>query len=153
MIRFLKQFWRRFVGFRREPDLPVTIGTLEVTTRFLFSREHFAETKRMVKARAFLPDQRDETSVFRITDMTNDAIWTIGNEIRGESAKARGDLLVSVVQKAGLKIRAAPEDHPRHAVIVNWPTEKHDRLMAATLLSKETTLQVQIVESSTADGQ
>lgn len=152
MIRFLKQFWRLFVGSRREPDLSTTIASHEITTRFLFSREHFAETKGLVKPKAFLPDVRGETSVFRVTAMTNDAIWAIGNAIRGESAKARGDLVASVIQKAGLKIVAAPEDHPRHGVIVGWPTEKHAQLMAATLLSKETTLHAQIT-GLTADGQ
>jgi hypothetical protein len=150
MIRFLKQFWRRFVGYRSEPDLSVAVGPQELATRFLFSREHFAETKGIVKSKAFLPDVRGETSVFRVNDMSHDAIWAIGNSIRGESAKARGDLLASVVQKTGLTIRSAPEDHPRHAVIVDWPTQKHEQLMAATLLSKETMLQVQIIGISAA---
>ena len=150
MIRFLKQFWTRFVGLRRESDLPGAVGPDELAARFLFSREHFAETKGLVKPKAFLPDVRGETSVFRVTDVTTDAIWAIGNAIRGESAKARGDLLASVVQKTGLTIKSAPEDHPRHAVIMGWPTRKHEQLMAATLLSKETTLHVQNVGTSTA---
>ena len=142
MIRFLKQLLTRFAGWALQPKLRGDVQSHEPLTRFIFSREHFAETKGLVKPKAFLPDQNGETSVFRTAALSSDAIWAIGNAIRGEKAKARGDLATAVVQRIGLRINPATEEHPKHAVIVGWPAEKDKKLMMATLLSKETTLRV-----------
>ncbi len=145
MIRFLKQFLRRFIGSDLEPKLPVVVQPQELIARFIFSREHFAETLGLVKAKAFLPNKNGEvfeTSVFRITTLSNDAIWEIGNKIRTEKVKARGEVIHSAIQRIGLRVESAPEDHPRHAVIVGWSGTKHEMLMLATLLSKEASLHV-----------
>jgi len=143
MIRFLRQLLRRFVGSASKPSLPSSVQSDELLGRFLFSREHFAETKGLVKPKGFLPDKDGETSVFRITDLADDAIWTIGNAIRPEKAKARGDVITNIVRRANLRVEPATQDHPRHAVIVGWPEPKHEKLMLATLLSKDATLHIQ----------
>jgi hypothetical protein len=142
MIRFLKRLLRRFVGSASGGNLASTVEPRELLARFFFSREDFVETKALVKPKAFLPDKTGETSVFRITALSSEAVWSIGHSIRDVRAKARGDLLHSVVQRIGLRVDPAPEEHPRHAVIVGWPEQKHDRLMLATLLSKEAVLHV-----------
>lgn len=142
MIRFLKSFWRRFAGWATPSRFSIDPQAYEPLSRFIFSSEHFAETKALVKPKAFLPDQRGETSVFRVLELSESEIWRIGSAIRTEPARARGDVLASVAQKNGLRVEPAPEEHVRHAVIVGWPAEKHEKLAVATQLSKEATLRL-----------
>jgi len=124
--------------FRLSPN----IADHESLTRFLFSGEHFAETKGLVKWKAFIPDERGETSVFRLAGAKDREIWQIGNSIRTIPTKARGDFLSSFAHQVGLNVKPAIEEHPRHAVMSNWPVEKHLRLHIATQLSSKTTLRM-----------
>ena len=143
MIQFLCRLLKPFFGSGSKSDLPRVVGEDEPLARFIFSSEHFAETKGLVKPKAFLPDGRGETSVFRVISLSSSEIWNIGNGIRAEHAKACARIATRAVRHAGLQVDAAPEDHPRHAVIVGWPSEKHRKLMVALLLSNAATLQVQ----------
>ena len=142
MMRFLARLLRRFGGSASPADLPSVVQSSEPLTRFIFSSDHFAATKGVVKARAFLPDKSGETSVFRIEALSNEEIWRIGNGIRPEQAKARGDIAANAVYGTGLSIHPATADHPRHAVIVGWPAEKDKKLMLATLLSQYAVLRL-----------
>ncbi len=142
MIRFLKLLFRRFEGSGLDDKLSIIVQPNESLTRFMFSRDDFAEMKGVVKARAFFPDNRGETSVFRTAKLSHEAIWEIGNKIREESLKARGELLCAVPREIGLRVEAATEDHPRHAVIVGWPAEKHEMKMLTARLSAAATLYV-----------
>lgn len=143
MMQSLYQLLKRFVGWVSKSDLSGTVQDHEPLARFIFSGEHFAETKGIVKPKAFLPDPLGETSVFRILSLSAAQIWNIGNSIRKERAKAYGRIGTDVIRRVGLHINAAIEDHPRHAVIVGWPIEKDRRLMLALQLSKDTSLHVQ----------
>jgi len=147
MRQFLKQLLHRFVGLGSEDKLPDLVHADELLTRFIYSSTDFAITKRVVKPRAFLPESNGETSVFRISNVSNEAIWAIGNSIRTVRSKARGDITCALPKNLGLKVKSAPEkDNPRHAVIEGWPEHANDklrkdeRLMLATLLSKEAVL-------------
>jgi hypothetical protein len=143
MIRFLIQLFTRFIGWVSSRNSTNAVGDTEPLARFIFSAEHFAATKSLVKPKAFLPDKNGETSVFRIQGLDQEQTWAIGNGIRDERAKAFGRLLASSVRRQSLRTVPATEDHPLHAVIVDWPQEKDKRLMIATLLSKDTSLLVQ----------
>jgi hypothetical protein len=143
MIRFLYRFLKLFTGSDRRSELPRAVDAREPLTRFIFSSEHFAQTKGLVKPKAFLPDGNGETSVFRVSSLRQEEVWEIGNKIRSEKAKARGSIVTNVVRGVGLQVNSAPEEHPRHAIIAGWPREKDGKLMLAVELSKKATLLVQ----------
>jgi hypothetical protein len=111
-----------------------------VLTRFLFSSEQFAKVKNLVKAKAFFPDARGETSVFRVVNLNVRQIWALGSGIRSESPKARGDFVTEVAIRHGLRVETAPEDHARHAVLVGWPIAKYDKQAIALELSRKSSL-------------
>src|SRR5438132_14365788 len=137
MIRFLYRLLRLFIGSDSDSELPATVDVHEPLTRFIFSSEHFAQTKGVVKPKAFLPDGNGETSVFRVSSLGPEQIWEIGNKIRKERAKARGTVVTGTVRRIGLQVNRAPEEHPRHALIMGWPREKHATLMLPAELSKK----------------
>lgn len=141
-MQFLKNLLKRFVDSVSRFKLAQDPQPDELLSRFLFSDQHFAETKGLVKAKAFLPDVRGETSVFRVSALGEGEIWRIGNSIREEPAKARGDLVTEVVQRNGLRVDPATDEHERHAVIIGWPDEKYQRLAVAAQLSSQTTLRM-----------
>jgi hypothetical protein len=124
-------------------DLPNIVEEREPLARFIFSREHFAETKGVVKPKAFLPDPGGETSVFRTLSLSSGQVWDIGNGIRNEKAKAYAKIGTGAVRRVGLLVNSAIEDHPRHAVIVGWPPEKDRKLILALQLSSEASLHIQ----------
>jgi len=143
MIRFLYRLLKVFIGSDSGSELPATVDAHEPLTRFIFSSEHFVPTKGIVKPKAFLPDGNGETSVFRVSSIDPEQIWEIGNKIRNEKAKARGNVVTRTVRRIGLQVNSASEEHPRHAVIVGWPREKDAKLMLALELSKNASLHVQ----------
>ena len=143
MIRFLCQLLRRLGGLVFSSDLPYIVEGREPLARFIFSSEHFAETKGVVKPKAFLPDSGGETSVFRTLSLSAGQIWGIGNGIRNERAKAYARVGTAAVRRVGLLVNSAIEDHPRHAVIVGWPAEKDGKLILALQLSSEASLHLQ----------
>jgi hypothetical protein len=131
-------------AFKSRGGLNSNVEDRESLARFLFSGEHFAQTKGLVKPKAFLPDPTGETSVFRTLSLTAQEIWAIGNSIRGEKCKAYGNINAAAVRRVGLAVNAATEDHPRHAVIVDWPQDKAKRLSLALQLSRDTSLHIQV---------
>lgn len=148
MIRYLKRLLRRFVDSGTSTDLSANPAAEEQLARFIFSSGHYAIDPPVVRAKAFMPDKRGETSVHRIADLADAAIWQLGDSIRRnsfgafEQSKARGDVLTSSAISNGLRVEAAPEDHPRHAVIVGWPNVKHEQQAIALQLSKAASLRV-----------
>lgn len=143
MIQSLCRLLKRFVGSVFKSELAASIEDHEPVARFIFSGEHFATSKGLVKPKAFLPDPGGETSVFRIFSLSSHNIWSIGNSIRADKAKAYGKVMTAIVRRTGLQVNAAAEEHSRHAVITGWPIEKDRKLMLALQLSKAASLYVQ----------
>jgi hypothetical protein len=145
-MQFLCRLSRRFADwvFKSRRVLSSKVEDHEPLARFIFSGEHFAQTKGLVKPKAFLPDPTGETSVFRTFSLSAQQIWAIGNSIRSEKSKAYGNINAAAVRSIGLSINPATEDHPRHAVIVDWPQEKDKKLSLALQLSRDASLHVQV---------
>ena len=143
MIQSLCRLLKRFVDSVFKSKVAASVEDHEPLARFIFSSGHFAASKDLVKPMAFLPDSAGETSVFRIFSLPLAHVWDIGNGIRSDRAKAFGKLQTAAVRRTGLQVRAATEDHPRHAVIGGWPSEKHKKLMLALELSKDASLHFQ----------
>jgi hypothetical protein len=93
-----------------------------------------------VKYVAFTPDQKGDTSVFRISGITNNEIWDIGDrEVAPKQNRpilGRADIETSIVVSKDLKV--IPSEPPeRHADITDWPEEKSEQKQIALELAAE----------------
>jgi len=143
MIQFLKKFFAYFSGsIDRRESLPEHVSDGESLCRFIFSDKNFSSRNRKVKHHAFAPKD-NEVSVFRTVSLKQDDIWKLGQlhagGVRG-SPRARADLFVRAVRQVRLNVVSAPIPHPRHANIVDWPTDKEARQLAKMELANASTL-------------
>jgi hypothetical protein len=81
-----------------------------------------------------------ETSVFRISGISERDIWKIGDRevgvLRNKPVLGRADIGASFVFMKGLKV--VPSEPPvRHANIVGWPEEKSEQTLIALQLAAE----------------
>jgi len=99
----------------------------ELLARYIFSKRHFSQENRRVKAGAFLPASNGELSVTRHREATQDELWQVGHDIaqvRDLTFHCRGDVLSSTCASQRLNVEAAPiEGNPNHANVVGWPME------------------------------
>lgn len=115
----------------------------EYLARFILHKSHFSVINQRVKYSAFLPAPNGETSVFRISNLSNSEIWEIGDrevaQNRSLSLLGRADISVFHVLNKNLKL--IPDNcPPRHANIVNWPTEKSEQKLIAIELAESSQL-------------
>lgn len=87
-----------------------------------------------------MPNKDLKLSVSRIGGLTENEIWGIGhkmveNSISIKTFYGRGEIKISVVQKANLDIDP-DDDPPHHANIMGWPKEKHEQQSIAIELAK-----------------
>ena len=138
MARFLRQLRSFFAGFiqyrrfRRPPD------AVEELTRYIFSKSHFSQTSNRIKPAAFLPAPSPvETSVFRMNSLAVSKVQRLGQQLgarRSQTLHAWASVLAGAVFGIGLQVR--PDNRPaRHAAIMGWPEEKHERLTLAQQLA------------------
>ncbi|MDZ7661958.1 hypothetical protein [Thiohalophilus sp.] len=118
----------------------------ECLSRYIFSSKHF--NTKGIKSVAFIPSPKnDETSVFRISNLNDDDVWAIGHNhvarLRKQSLKARADLLAAGPRSLSLDVTPETTLHKLHANIVNWPTERDDKIELAIDLAKMATLKSQ----------
>ena len=142
MTRYLQLFSRILSGLVSKAKWFFVVSPEEQITRYIYESNKYKTNPRAVHPRAFLPEARNETSVCRITKLENEKIWSIGSKLRGKSVKARADIPVAKIIEIRLKVRPAPLDHVRHAVIVGWPKEKHEHMMFATMIANVATLEL-----------
>src|SRR5206468_5072835 len=90
----------------------------ERLSRFLVFRRWFNPEGQYVKAPAFLPNHKLETSVFRTTDVDEASLWPLADKTvlnrEGAQLHGRADIFARQVRVTGLEIRAQ-EPAPRHA--------------------------------------
>lgn len=121
-------------------EMTSQVSPEEVLARYIFSRGCFSPANNRVKYNAFLPAPYLKTSVFRISGLTSDEIWHIGDSKvaprREKPLLARADISAKVVLSNGLEIE--PDNNPpRHANIYKWPSEKSkQKLIAIELADK-----------------
>lgn len=98
----------------------------------------------LVKERAFRPRDHDtDTSVFRTTGQSDEAIWQVGSrtvlperQIAEMTARihARADFNAKAPLALGLTLKL-DEPPPEHVLIGGWPPEKHARMQIALELA------------------
>ena len=117
----------------------------EKLTRFIRYGSHFSVVTNRVKPDAFLPHKRSiDISVFRISELTKDEVWKIGQEYIQTEVKARADIFASGIYENNLEV--IPDEPPqKHANITplpvdNSPTNRKARRSLAAKLATLSTL-------------
>ena len=92
--------------------------------------------------------RNEETSVFCISSISEEEIWSVGVNHVGKnmvpSLKARADIICGRVQEIGLDVFSETSSHPLHANITNWPLERDEKLELAIVLAKSSNFQKKI---------
>ncbi len=134
---------------KSDPEPAANISGEETVSRFLLSRKNYGKEKRSVHFRAFIPNKHGQTSVYRITGISDSEIWRIGevfvlnpiNQKNGSrTLHGRGDIKAKDVIDVNLTLKPNPNPHPRHAEILDWPSDPIAQQQAATDLVAVTTL-------------
>lgn len=140
MRRFLSALSSWFNRSRSPEAVPRYVREDGDVARFVF-RERDLYHAGLPKPKAFQPEKhpetgRYETSVCGLAGVSRDRLWELGRTIRASSgltALAALRLSVGAVQRAGLKVEAAPEPgFAEHGVVVGWnpdPDAKDARLL------------------------
>ena len=107
----------------------------EKITRYLLEKKEIRSNGKL-HWRALLPNRDGETSVYRISECSEQDIWVTGLHdvaaARGKVLIGRGDLHASSVYDKALNIRPDTNLVSNHADIIGWPEEK-DRLQAIAI--------------------
>ena len=119
-----------------EPVIPS-----EVLSRFIMQMNWFRPSDNRVRYAAFMPNPKNgETSVFRISGISDREVWEIGDrEVglrRDKPILGRADIGASFVITKGLNV--VPNEPPiRHANIIGWPEQKSEQRLVAIELAAE----------------
>lgn len=110
----------------------------ELLARFVLFTKWIRSNGRVAQD-AFIPDRSRELSVIRHLGLTEDELWSCGQEIadsRPATLYGRADIQVAEVTKQSLRCVADPP--PRnHVNIVGWPEEKSaQKILAMELATK-----------------
>jgi hypothetical protein len=93
-----------------------------------------------------MPNREGETSIYRIDNLSDTEIIEIGTQyvanVLGKPLLGRAEILVSEVLEQNLEVVPAPNPHPRHANITNWPDERDASRMIALELSNKAELRL-----------
>lgn len=129
---------------------PKTVGPDERISRFVLERNKFKPSAGTLKYNAFLPPKSGKTSVYRTSSLDEIGIWKIGkndvlDRLTGpdkdrKKLLGRGDIPAAAIFEQGLMVASAPEPHPLHANITDWPEEKSDRNDLAKQLARKSKL-------------
>jgi hypothetical protein len=115
----------------------------EIVTRYLNSRNQYRTSDDRIKARAFEPSNKDNlTSVFRIDNLTENQIWTLGQTYVGQPDRiihGRADIRVNAIRALGLEVTPS-EPPPRHANVSNWGNQKSFNMSLAQQIAAESNL-------------
>ncbi|MCD6293398.1 MAG: hypothetical protein J7M20_00405 [Deltaproteobacteria bacterium] len=120
------------------------VSDSEPVCRFITGKDYYRPSDGTVRHNAFMPNREGETSVYRVIDLTDNAIFEIGclfvAEKKGKPLKGRADILVSDILEKKLKVHSQPTPHPRHANIVAWPEDRTKVRLLAQQLAADATL-------------
>jgi len=125
-------------------DLETTVATTEQLSRYIIESKKMRPAQGRAHHTAFMPPPNRRLSVYRTSDLDEDAIWEIGREfVAGPLQKtlyARADLQAAEVTACQLRTEPAPAVHPRHANIEGWPDDDAQVRQFALVLSQRARL-------------
>ena len=125
---------------------PASVGPAwtgrEELARFLTQSNH--HTSGRVSARAFtLPKNETQLSIFWSEGLSEAERWLLADEqLQVRPAIGAALFTPDVVGRAGLHLDRDGTDHPRHASLGGWPTEKDAQKECASVIAAEATLRL-----------
>ncbi|HHT9111299.1 MAG TPA: hypothetical protein ACFYDZ_09105 [Candidatus Brocadiaceae bacterium] len=119
------------------------IKSEENLARYILHKNYISALHKRVKYAVFMPAPNGETSVFRISCLSENEIWEIGNrevsQKRGLPLLGRADISAFHILDENLQL--IPDNNPpRHANIVGWPSEKSEQKLIAMELAENAQL-------------
>jgi hypothetical protein len=121
------------------------VSRSEKVTRYLLDRRDIRK-EGVLHWRALMPNKSGETSVFRVSQLSEEEIWSIGSEkvalARNMPLVGRGDLVAAIVYGKALRFSPDLDLQSRHANIVDWPDTKDARQAIALDLADEAEVKV-----------
>lgn len=118
----------------------------ELTARFINQKPYYRPGNKTVRHNAFMPNSKGETSIYRIDDLSDPEISEIGKQfvasVLGKPLLGRAEIFVSEVLEHDLNVISAPNPHPRHANITDWPNDREASRMIAVELSNKAQLRL-----------
>jgi hypothetical protein len=90
---------------------------------------------------------RYETSTYRVAGLSSAQIWQLGysyveNSDAGRIIKARGTGSFELVRAEGLTLDVNGDPYPIHVDVIGWPESKDERLMKATEIANQLSLEI-----------
>jgi hypothetical protein len=120
-----------------------SIDISEIISRFLFNKKEYAATLNRVKYNAFLPASSGETSVYRVSTLSEEDRLSIGRTVSAQRRKilhGRAEVSMFTISEVGLTVVPDPRPHPLHANIINWPSEKSEQKLMAIKVADDSEL-------------
>ncbi|MFH1746390.1 MAG: hypothetical protein ABIG44_05025 [Planctomycetota bacterium] len=117
----------------------------ETLVRFILFSNHIRPSDDTIKPDAFIPHPRNELSVTRHRDATEDEVWGVGMavaEALQRTLHGRGDVLASAFLEQGLVVTPDPiinhPVNPNHANVTGWPKDDkgQQRLLALEVAAR-----------------
>ncbi|MDA0739196.1 MAG: hypothetical protein O3A59_09635 [Nitrospirae bacterium] len=117
------------------------VSPTEKISRYLMDEDDIRPSDGSLRWRALIPNREGKTSVFRISGLSEQQVWSIAEEkvipIRNKRLVGRADLLAAVVYNRNLNFSPDVDAASRHADIIEWPDEKEKRRLIAMDLASE----------------
>lgn len=88
-----------------------------------------------------MPPEDRRLSVFRISGLQENEVWSIGDSLRAQPLSGRADISAMSVLESGLLIDA-DDIPPRHANITGWPEEASAIKLKAIELAEKASLRL-----------
>ncbi|HPY34257.1 MAG TPA: hypothetical protein PK527_10235 [Smithellaceae bacterium] len=109
--------------------------------RYIYSKHHYRPSNNTVRHTAFMPPPDRQLSIFIISGLNEEDIWSIGENLRNLKLLGRADIITNHVYKIELNIQV-DNNPPRHANIINWPKENSAIKLKAMELAQNAILQL-----------
>lgn len=123
--------------------LPSEIADDERIARILRRSQDVAKSLGRIKYQAFMPAPDNETSIFRVSSLSDDEVRETAHKNVPDKAKNGSAIFqASAIRKTKLSLEAI-EPPPRHGNIVKWSMvddpeiRKSERQLAASILAEE----------------
>ncbi len=111
----------------------------ECLTRYVTEKGYYRPNDGTVRHNAFMPSSNRELSVYRISNLSSQQVWNIGELYvaipRCKPLLGRADIRASKVMSKGLRVIPATQPHPLHANITDWPNDRDTQRMIALELA------------------
>jgi len=110
-----------------DPSNVPEVTPKETLTRYVISKSHYRKDSQTVKPDAFIPHPHSELSVTRLIQLSDEDIWSIGNDVAtarvpAKTLHGRSDVQALNFLEQELQVRASPlPNNCNHADVTNWP--------------------------------